>query len=39
MVCTKAQATPKREALKAKELALWYALATYQEALASNEVL
>jgi hypothetical protein len=39
MVHTKAQATPKREASKAKELVLWHALATYQEALASNEVL
>ena len=39
MVHAKAQATLKREASKAKELALQHALATYQEALASNEVL
>jgi hypothetical protein len=39
MVRAKTQATPKREASKAKELALRHALATYQEALASNEVL
>jgi hypothetical protein len=39
MVCAKAQATLKREASKAKELVLQHALATYQEALASNQVL
>ena len=39
MVHTKSQATLKREASKAKELALQHALAMYQEALASNEVL
>ena len=39
MVHTKSQATLKIEASKAKELALRHALAMYQEALASNEVL
>ena len=39
MVWAKAQATLKREASKAKELALQHALAAYQEALTSNEVL
>ena len=39
MAHTKSQATFKREASKAKELALQHTLAMYQEALASNEVL
>ena len=39
MVHTKSQAALKREASNAKELALQHALAMYQEALASNEVL
>ena len=39
MVHAKSQAALKREASKAKELALQHALTMYQEALASNEVL
>ena len=37
MACTKTKETLKREASRAKELALQHALAAYQEALASNE--